>query len=494
MTTFSNKYFLMLVAGAVAIGFAPILVRLSESGPMSTAFWRVVLASPIFFLLSYAPISSGKKIQTSQISIDPLKHGWLWLVALGVSFAMLLGFGNASICYTSVASAVFLGNCSAVFLPVIAWVFMKERVGTLFITGLVLALAGMAFLFMDAPAAESASRAMTPGGFGLPRDLWGKLFALLAAFSYTAYILLTQKLRQHYSTNAIQKYSCLFSGITLLPLIALAGEPFLQQTITGWLVVIALALTSQVLGQGLITASLRHVPAALSGVTLLLQPLVAALLSSLVLHEIFSGKRLIGCLCILVGIACAKMSKGMIKGAIIAAIMLGGATPNTSAQEIMEEKSMCKESKTLSLNKIILYVETEKCQSTFNFYKDGVGLDVVSHAPNYHWCEFNMDGMPLCIHYDNHKGETILKRTGTYLVLNVQNRDDLKEIRTRLLPFCTPAEEKDFILKNQVTDIYLSISTEFYWFRASDPAGNTVQFEYRIKPTDSDEREKLSGE
>jgi drug/metabolite transporter (DMT)-like permease len=36
-----------LLAGAMAIGFSPIFVRLSEVGPSATAFWRIALALPV---------------------------------------------------------------------------------------------------------------------------------------------------------------------------------------------------------------------------------------------------------------------------------------------------------------------------------------------------------------------------------------------------------------------------------------------------------------
>ena len=38
---------LYLVIGAIAIGFAPIFVRLSEVGPIATGFWRVAIAFPL---------------------------------------------------------------------------------------------------------------------------------------------------------------------------------------------------------------------------------------------------------------------------------------------------------------------------------------------------------------------------------------------------------------------------------------------------------------
>ncbi|MDW8480063.1 MAG: hypothetical protein RML12_10100 [Xanthomonadales bacterium] len=41
-----------LLAGASAIGLAPVLVRLSELGPTATAFWRVALAVPLLALFA----------------------------------------------------------------------------------------------------------------------------------------------------------------------------------------------------------------------------------------------------------------------------------------------------------------------------------------------------------------------------------------------------------------------------------------------------------
>ncbi|HEY8441524.1 MAG TPA: EamA/RhaT family transporter, partial [Xanthobacteraceae bacterium] len=43
-----------LLAGAIALGSSPILVRLSELPPTATAFYRVALAAPAFLIFSFA--------------------------------------------------------------------------------------------------------------------------------------------------------------------------------------------------------------------------------------------------------------------------------------------------------------------------------------------------------------------------------------------------------------------------------------------------------
>ena len=47
-----SRSFLLLALGAVAIGFAPIFVRLASTGPIATAFWRMALAVPILWIFA----------------------------------------------------------------------------------------------------------------------------------------------------------------------------------------------------------------------------------------------------------------------------------------------------------------------------------------------------------------------------------------------------------------------------------------------------------
>ena len=42
--------FLALLTGATGIGFAPILVRLSETGPSATALFRLLFALPLIWI------------------------------------------------------------------------------------------------------------------------------------------------------------------------------------------------------------------------------------------------------------------------------------------------------------------------------------------------------------------------------------------------------------------------------------------------------------
>ncbi len=49
-TPFAGRAFLCLLAGGVCIAFAPIFVRLSDTGPVASAFWRTALAVPFLWI------------------------------------------------------------------------------------------------------------------------------------------------------------------------------------------------------------------------------------------------------------------------------------------------------------------------------------------------------------------------------------------------------------------------------------------------------------
>jgi len=87
----------------------------------------------------------------------------------------------------------------------------------------------------------------------------------------------------------------------LLLVLALAtGEPVWPGA-AGWAPVLVLALSSQVVGQGLLVFSLRHFPPPLIGMALLTQPAVAALVGWLVFGELLLPLDILGM--VLVGAA-----------------------------------------------------------------------------------------------------------------------------------------------------------------------------------------------
>jgi drug/metabolite transporter (DMT)-like permease len=90
-------------------------------------------------------------------------------------------------------------------------------------------------------------------------------------------------------------------------LLAWIVEPeWLPWTLAGWATLLALAWISQAAGQSLIAFALAWLPATLSSLTLLIQPVVAALLAWLLLKEPLTGFQIAGGMIGIAGITLAR--------------------------------------------------------------------------------------------------------------------------------------------------------------------------------------------
>jgi len=258
----------VLMTGAVGIGLAPIFVRWSEVGPAATAFWRLALALPFFWL--WLGMERGKRGHGPQ---DGAPGGHVAMLVLpGVFFAADLGIWHWSIRFTTVANATLFANCAPIVVAAFAWVWLGERLTGLFVVGLACALSG---------AASLVAASFTAG----PRNVLGDALGLLTAFTYGAYILAAKKARARFSTPLVMAW-CIPVACGLLIVAALAGgERILAPTGRAWAVLAALAVFCQVGGQGLIVHALAHLPASFSSVALLVQPVATALFGWALLGE-----------------------------------------------------------------------------------------------------------------------------------------------------------------------------------------------------------------
>jgi drug/metabolite transporter (DMT)-like permease len=281
--------FIALLAGAIGIAFAPIFVRLSELGPSATAFHRLLLAAP--FLWLWMGLDHRRGGGTGRKPASARDYGWLALV--GLLFAADLGVWHWSIRLTSVANATLLANAAPIFVTLAGWLIFGERFTPVFLAGMAAALLG-AVLLMGSSVT-----------LGLDH-LLGDGLGLATAVFYAGYMLAVKKVRADFSTATVMAWSAAAGAIALLPLALISGESIIAATATGWAVLLALALISHVGGQSLIAYALAHLPAAFSSVSLLLQPVAAALFAWLILSEALGLLQGFGGAVVLAGIAIAK--------------------------------------------------------------------------------------------------------------------------------------------------------------------------------------------
>lgn len=282
-----RKALAVLIAGAVAIGWSPILVRLGDTGPAATGFWRLAFALPWFLLLIARPGAKGD-------ALEALKTPLIWLCA--AFFAADLGFWHYGIHFTSVANATVLSNLTPILVTIVAALLFKERPRPIFLVGMGLAVAGAVGMAV-----------FKAGVGGRPPSYLGDALSALTAVWYGGYFLVVRQARARFSTGAVMLGSTL-PGIPLLLIAAvLLKEPLTPHGMGGWLALAALGFM-HVTGQGAIAWALGRLPTALAAVVVLVQPVVAGLLGWWIFGEAMAPLQALAAALALAGVAVAQLA------------------------------------------------------------------------------------------------------------------------------------------------------------------------------------------
>lgn len=249
----------------MAIGFAPIFVRLSDLGPLATAFWRMLLAS--FILFCYLVITQKKEI-TELFAREKIKQVYF----AGIVLAFDLAIWHFSIMYTTISNATLLCNISPAFLFLYDAIYQKVNYPIKLWMLLVIAIISIG-LFVH------------PNMHYTKQIILGDVFAISAAFFVAIYNVTIRSSRNSFSTLHVMFISSLTSSIVLFILTLFAKEPLFPATLHGWTIVVLLAIICHIVGQGLIANSLKYLSASFTSLVLIIQPIVAAVIAWILFSE-----------------------------------------------------------------------------------------------------------------------------------------------------------------------------------------------------------------
>src|SRR4051794_28351101 len=270
----------MAVFGALAIAFSAILVRQAAVSPSTAAVFRCAYAVPILYLLT--------RVEDRRLGPRP-RHDRRLAAIAGVFFAIDLVCWHHAIDDVGAGLATVLGNLQVAFVPLIAWAVLKEKPGGRLLATLPLMLAGIVLI----------SGALESGAYG-DNPAQGVVFGIATGLSYAGFILVLRAGGSDLRRPAGPLFDATWVGALGALAIGLAvGDLDLVPSwpAHGWL--FTLALTSQVLGWLLISASLPRLPAALTSVLLTIQPVGSMILGALLLGEHPSALQIAGCAAIL---------------------------------------------------------------------------------------------------------------------------------------------------------------------------------------------------
>ncbi|MEM1037444.1 MAG: DMT family transporter [Pseudomonadota bacterium] len=277
----------MVFMGSIFIGFAPIGLRLGldELGPQAIAFWRYVFALPILFIIA---VGINRRL--------PVKPNPYVIIA-GTCFALDIGLWHWSLTYTTVANATFIVNLGNICVGITAWIFLKERPTRVWFIAVLIAIAGAAALSLGGEA-------------GGKTDIRGDLLALGAAVLVSCYMVGSKVARRTMGGLDTIFWLTAVEVIVAGILVIAFRESFMPETMMGFAIPLFLAIIVQVGGQALIITGLGHTPAAIAGVLVLVQPVVAAAISWQLFEEPLTAIQAGGAAFILFGIYLSQQKFG----------------------------------------------------------------------------------------------------------------------------------------------------------------------------------------
>ena len=278
--------FFILVLGAVSIAFSPIFVRFSDVDPIITAFYRIFLSLPFFLFFS-----STKLIE--KINFNVFKNHFALIFISGLFFALDLICWHWSIKLTTVSKATFLSNLAPIVVIIYALFFLKEKFSKFFVIAVLLSLSGM-FLLLG----ESFQFNKT--------QFLGDLLGVLTALWYGSYIVTISQLRKRFNSTTIMFLSGSVSSALVLIAALLFEQNLIPQSVFTITVLFLLGFICQFMGQTFITYSLAYLPASLSSLSLLIQPVTATILAYLFFEEKLTLIQFMGSILILIGIYIAR--------------------------------------------------------------------------------------------------------------------------------------------------------------------------------------------
>jgi drug/metabolite transporter (DMT)-like permease len=256
--------YLALGIGVLALSFSAMFVRWADAPGPVTAFYRLFFSIFLLFPFFLPRVKANPATKTRSV-IFPL--------LAGIFTACDLALWTSSLSYTTAANATLLGNTAPLWVALGTWLILKQRLSPAFWRGLAITLTGAVLIV--------GTDLILHPRFGI-----GDIMAIFTGFFYGGYFLFTERSRLQFDPVSHIWFVGIGASITLFVINSALGYQFLGYSRQTWIVFIATAIVSQLIGYMALAYALGHLPASIVAPTMVLQPVVTTLLAIPLLNEI----------------------------------------------------------------------------------------------------------------------------------------------------------------------------------------------------------------
>jgi drug/metabolite transporter (DMT)-like permease len=281
--------FAALLLGNVALAFGPWLVRIADTGPVAVGFWRLALALPFLWLTT---------VVVKQRPHWPARALTLIILCGAIFYALDLAAWNAGIRMTKLGNATLFGNAGSFVF--VAWGLWLARSWPRRLQAAALLLAGAGAVLLMSGSLELSTR-----------NFHGDMLTLLAGLLYGGYLILIDRVRAKLEPMPVLLLATVFAMPPLLIISVALGEQIWPKD---WTPLLIFALSSQVLGQGLLVYALGTFPPLVVGLALLTQPAVAAMIGWFAYGESLSPLDWVGAAAIAAALVLVRLPERGLRG------------------------------------------------------------------------------------------------------------------------------------------------------------------------------------
>ena len=290
--------YLVIGFGLLAVSTASLFIRYAqqEAPSLVIAAYRLGIATLILTPFAW----SRNKSEIMALKMPQVRA----LVLSGVFLALHFATWILSLEYTTVVESVILVSTTPLWVALISPIFLKERITSYGVIGLLVALIGGGVVGLSGVCQIGFSGVVCSpfGEFFAGRGFLGNMLALAGAWGAAGYVLIGRRARQNLS---LLSYIFLVYGVAAICLfigVLVAGYQVVGYSSKTYVWFVALALIPQILGHSSFNWALRYLPATFVSVTMLGEPIGTSILAMIFLGERISLLILIGGLLICLGV------------------------------------------------------------------------------------------------------------------------------------------------------------------------------------------------
>jgi drug/metabolite transporter (DMT)-like permease len=224
------------------------------------------------------------------------RNEWMYFALLGFLGITFHQWLQSNALQTSEASTTaWIVSTTPVFMALLGWIVLKEKLGWIKIAGILLAFVGVLLVVYDGDLSAISLRS-----FGKPGDI----LVLISAINWTVFSVLSRRGLKRYPATLMMFY-VMFIGWLFTSILFFATQNIAEianLTTNGWLGITFLGVFCSGLAYIAWYDALQALTTAQTGVFLYIEPLVAVAVAFLVLGEAITAASLLGGAIIILGV------------------------------------------------------------------------------------------------------------------------------------------------------------------------------------------------